>query len=71
MKIIRIIAVIVAIVFSGCTTNKRHGNYIIKQNGKEIHATEISISDENNKVKYKDEKGNTGEVAGSFEIYKN
>ncbi len=71
MKIIRILTIIAAIIFSGCATNQRRGNYVIRQNGAEIHATEIVISDEDNKVKYKDLDGKSGEIQGSFEIYKN
>lgn len=73
-KINKIIALCAALVFlttgTGCQPYKK-GNYTIKSGKETVQAVEISIYDEDNKVKYKGLDGKRGEIQGSFEIYSN
>ena len=73
-KINKIVALCVALVFlttgTSCQPYKK-GNYTIKSGKETVQAVEISIYDEDNKVKYKGLDGKRGEIQGSFEIYNN
>lgn len=70
----KIITILVTLVFlttgTGCQPYKK-GNYTIKSGKETVQAVEISIYDEDNKVKYKGLDGESGEIEGSFEIYSN
>lgn len=73
-KINKIIALCAALVFLAigvsCQPYKK-GNYTIKSGKETVQAVEISVYDEDNKVKYKGVDGKNGEISGSFEIYSN
>ena len=70
-KIIASCAILVLLaVGAGCQPYKK-GNYTIKSGKETVQAVEISIYDEDNKVKYKGLDGKSGEIEGSFEIYSN
>ncbi len=70
-KIIASCAILVLLAVGvGCQPYKK-GNYTIKSGKETVKAVEILIYDEDNKVKYKDLDGKSGEIEGSFEIYNN
>ncbi len=69
MKKLTIITILlISALAAGCQAPKK-GNFIIKSGKESVQATEITINDEDNKVKYRDVNGKKGEIEGSFEIY--
>jgi hypothetical protein len=56
-------------LFLASCASMEKGNYRVKYNGVEHKATAISITDEDEKIKYKDEAGKVQTFKGSFEVY--